>query len=423
MKILDYEGLKQVVSKIKGLIDKKADKVDLENLDKKSKFIDTRRKNENPEFYIKNYPQRIAREFKGTSVMGLSGKINSRYCYLITVIGWFDFSGEGPCQYCISANRADIYYRVGINNTKWSSWTRVLDDTDLKTKLSELTQDSTHRLVTDAEKAKWNAKAEVSYVNSTKATIEKNTKTLTDALAKDLRENVDSINATKADKTALGAYAKNDRLTALERNMLKEADVRKWAAEAANADTFFSEQSRLGQMINDSYGTNLSTNIRNLDDLINSTTALKSTFSNANATKYTAKSMLFYEKLANNAGAMNVLLDTPSAMSLVVEEAGALGMLAQSTVALDEMYKRKKTLRFGEEVSGGKYIVLNARHARPGSSVYTAKAYYLVPNGDYTESEAPLEGKYVNLKRRPKYYIKLHGGESSHILLEYLEIK
>lgn len=30
MKVLDYEGLKQVVNKIKGLIDKKADKVDLE---------------------------------------------------------------------------------------------------------------------------------------------------------------------------------------------------------------------------------------------------------------------------------------------------------------------------------------------------------------------------------------------------------
>lgn len=172
MKILDYEGLKQVVSKIKGLIDKKADKVDLENLDEKSKFIDTREKNENPEFYIKNYPQRIAREFKGTSVMGLSGKINSRYCYLITVFGWIDFSGGGPCQYCISANRADIYYRVGINNTKWSSWTRVLDDTDLKTKLSQLSQDSTHRLVTDAEKTKWNNKAEKSYVDDTAKGLE-----------------------------------------------------------------------------------------------------------------------------------------------------------------------------------------------------------------------------------------------------------
>lgn len=421
MKVLDYEGLKQVVAKIKSLIDLKASKSDLNKLLQDLKIQDTRNTNENPIYYIKNKSKQVVKEFKILKSVGVN--TSSDYGVLFTMFPWQNNSAGFPVQVMFILKADAIYTRRGTGDTSWGRWRKILDDTDLKTKLSELTQDSTHRLVTDAEKAKWNAKAEVSYVNSTKATIEKNTKTLTDALAKDLRENVDSINATKADKTALGAYAKNDRLTALERNMLKEADVRKWAAEAANADTFFSEQSRLGQMINDSYGTNLSTNIRNLDDLINSTTALKSTFSNANATKYTAKSMLFYEKLANNAGAMNVLLDTPSAMSLVVEEAGALGMLAQSTVALDEMYKRKKTLRFREEVSGGKYIVLNARHARPGSSVYTANAYYLVPNGDYTESEAPLEGKYVNLKRRPKYYIKLHGGESSHILLEYLEIK
>lgn len=172
MKILDYEGLKQVVSKIKGLIDKKADKVDLENLDKKSKFIDTREKNENPEFYIKNYPQNIVREFKRTSVMGLSGKLKDAFCYVITVFGWANLSGGNPCQYSISSNGADIYYRVGISNTKWSSWRRVLDDTDLKTKLSQLSQDSTHRLVTDAEKTKWNNKAEKSYVDDTAKGLE-----------------------------------------------------------------------------------------------------------------------------------------------------------------------------------------------------------------------------------------------------------
>ena len=172
MKILDYEGLKQVVGKIKGLIDKKADKVDLEKFKEGSKFLDTREKNENPEFYIKNYPQNIVREFKRTSVMGLSEKLKDAFCYVITVFGWADLSGGNPCQYSISSNGADIYYRVGIDKTRWSSWRRVLDDTDLKTKLSQLSQDSTHRLVTDAEKTKWNNKAEKSYVDSSIADME-----------------------------------------------------------------------------------------------------------------------------------------------------------------------------------------------------------------------------------------------------------
>ena len=307
---------------------------------------------------------------------------------------------------------------------------RLLSENDFQTGLSKFQTDPNNRLVTDSEKNNWNSKLSSVYGADISRSKAKgyNTSNTWQSLSstRDLEDWIgDFDKRTRENKTAIDLNKTNiDSLSSrIGNELVKEKDVRRWAAEIANADLFFSEQNKLGQMINDSYGTNLSTNIRNLDDLINSTTALKSTFSNANATKYTAKSMLFYEKLANNAGAMNVLLDTPSAMSLVVEEAGALGMLAQSTVALDEMYKRKKTLRFKEEVSGGKYIVLNARHARSGSSVYTAKAYYLVPNGDYTESEAPLERKYVNLKRRHKYYIKLNGGESSLILLEYLEIK
>lgn len=405
MKILDYEGLKQVVSKIKGLIDKKADKAEFTRLSESFKFIDTRDTNESPIYYIKNKPKQLVKEFKNLKSIGVNS--SSDYCLLITMYPWQDSSAGYPVQIVSILKSDEVYIRRGISDTAWGRWRRILDDTDLKTKLSQLSQDSTHRLVTDAEKTKWNNKAEKSYVDSAQA-----------SLSTDITNKYNSLNTAKADKSTVNAG-----FSSIENKILKEADVRKWAAEAANADLFFSEQNKLGQMLNDSYGTNLSTNIRNLDDLIGSQTALKSTFSNANATKYTTKSMLFYQKIANSAGAMNTLLDTPSAMSLVVEETSALGMLVQSNIALDEMYKRKKTLKFRTEVSGGKYLVLNARHSRAGTSIESSRAYYLVPNGDYTESEAPLEGKYVNLKRNPKCYIKLYGGTAFGILLEYLEIK
>lgn len=193
MKILDYEGLKQVVSKLKGLIEKKADEVDLEKFKEDSKFLDTREKNENPEFYIKNYPRTITRELKRTSVMGLSVKINIEYCYLITMMGWSNSTGGYPCQYCISSNRADIYYRVGIDSTRWSSWTRVLNESDLKLKLSQLTDDSTHRLVTDTEKTKWNNKAEKSYVDSSIASVNKEINSIENKIASSLESRLKQL--------------------------------------------------------------------------------------------------------------------------------------------------------------------------------------------------------------------------------------
>ncbi|WP_099321079.1 hypothetical protein [Anaerococcus sp. Marseille-P3625] len=156
MKLLDYEGLKQVVGKIKGLIEKKADKDKFEKLEISSKFIDTKDTDESPQWYIENHPYEIVKEFKKTLALGLHTKTDAQYCLLITMQGWEDSSGGYPIQICLLTKNMQTYFRLGLDNVTWSSWGRFLDEIDLKLSLSQLKEDPTHRTVTDAEKTKWN---------------------------------------------------------------------------------------------------------------------------------------------------------------------------------------------------------------------------------------------------------------------------
>lgn len=184
MKILDYEGLKQVVSKIKGLIDKKADEAEFTRLSESFKFIDTRDTNESPIYYIKNKPKQLVKEFKNLKSIGVNS--SSDYCLLITMYPWQDSSAGYPVQIVSILKSDEVYIRRGISDTAWGRWRRILDDTDLKTKLSQLSQDSTHRLVTDAEKTKWNNKAEKSYVDSSIASVNKEINSIENRIASSL---------------------------------------------------------------------------------------------------------------------------------------------------------------------------------------------------------------------------------------------
>lgn len=169
MKVLDYEGLKQVVSKIKGLIDKKADKSVLED---KTKFFDTRDKSENPEWYIKNKTQSTFRELKKGGDINIKKGSESDYWLLLTMFGWSDTSAGYPIQISLSSIRPEVYFRVGMSNSEWSKWKRLLNDEDLKLNLSDMADDSGHRTVTDDEKNYWNKKADKTYVDSFKSGVE-----------------------------------------------------------------------------------------------------------------------------------------------------------------------------------------------------------------------------------------------------------
>ena len=79
---------------------------------------DTRNTNENPQYYITNYPRKQVNEFKSASVIGLT--TGSGYCSLITIVPWGDSSGGYPKQ---EANfNGKRYWRQGTSATAWSAW-------------------------------------------------------------------------------------------------------------------------------------------------------------------------------------------------------------------------------------------------------------------------------------------------------------
>ena len=79
---------------------------------------DTRNTNENPQYYITNYPRKQVNEFKSASVIGLT--TGSGYCALTTIVPWGNSSGGYPKQ---EANfNGKRYWRQGTSATAWSAW-------------------------------------------------------------------------------------------------------------------------------------------------------------------------------------------------------------------------------------------------------------------------------------------------------------
>lgn len=81
---------------------------------------DTRSDNQNPQWYITNYPRKIVREFKSCSAIGLS--VSSTYCTLETKVPWSDSSGGYPTQVATVGNDNKVYKRIGTSGTTWSAW-------------------------------------------------------------------------------------------------------------------------------------------------------------------------------------------------------------------------------------------------------------------------------------------------------------
>lgn len=345
IKVLDYDGLKQLTSKIKTYVNNatsgKANSSDLTKLINDLKIQDTRDKNENPTYYIKNKSKEIVKEFKTLKVIGVNS--SSDYCVLITMYPWQDSSAGYPVQMLFTLKSDEVYTRRGTSDTAWGKWRKILDDTDLKTKLSQLSEDSTHRTVTDAEKAKWNAKAEKSYVDSAKASADKNAKTLTDALAKDLRDSVASINATKADKTDLNNYVKkvsgkglstndftNDYKARFDRDVRTDAQVMVLADKVAYKKELWGSNN-LSKYLNDYYGLNLSSSINSWETMKKSSTAINSAINNAKV----------YEDLQINPSVLRVFSDIDLAARKIVSDTKAFERIVHDSAFNEIIFTSK----------------------------------------------------------------------------------
>lgn len=93
-------------------------KTDLANNYSKKTLPDTRDDNQNPSWYITNYPKQIITEFKYTTVLGLTGET---FCVLTTAVPWNDTTGGYPKQ--LAKVGAKEYWRVGTSGTTWGAWT------------------------------------------------------------------------------------------------------------------------------------------------------------------------------------------------------------------------------------------------------------------------------------------------------------
>ncbi|MCW6701402.1 hypothetical protein NH288_04800 [Anaerococcus sp. NML200537] len=175
---------------------------------------------------------------------------------------------------------------------------RILTEDDLKRKLSEFTEDSAHRTVTDAEKTKWNNKAEKSYVDSAKS-----------SLSSDMTKKYNALNNSKADKKDLNAYVKKDGSkvlsdnnftnaykTKIDRDLKTDSQIMQLALKVARRDSMF-QSNELYKDLNNYYGTSISSSIKTLSQFQQSQTAMASFLNNSLVKKEMNSDALFSKSI------------------------------------------------------------------------------------------------------------------------------
>lgn len=86
--------------------------------------MDTRDTNENPRWYLENYPRQTITEFKQADIIGLPNN-GIGYYSVTTTIPWADPSGGRPTQAARTSTSEETYERVGISDTEWSAWIKI----------------------------------------------------------------------------------------------------------------------------------------------------------------------------------------------------------------------------------------------------------------------------------------------------------
>lgn len=194
---------------------------------------------------------------------------------------------------------------------------RILTEDDLKRNLSEFTEDSTHRTVTDAEKKAWNSKlANIVNVDSSKSKTKGNSsagkwtevgtvRNLEDWVGdfdKRTRENRDNI---KANKNTIEEVRKS---------------IRGIAAEYTYPEIIFSNTTNLGEVLNQSFGTSFNRNtIRSVSNLAHSDTAMKELCNNEGAINLALKSEKFLESVIYYPSIMDIIANSEKAMKIAAK--------------------------------------------------------------------------------------------------------
>lgn len=182
---------------------------------------------------------------------------------------------------------------------------------DIKTKLSEMVEDSTHRVVTDTEKTTWNNKVDKingkslssnDFTNEDKGKVDaiplnpKYTDTITRIAGK-------TGDITKKDLESLGIGG------------ISEDEAAAISLKLIYTDYLFSDAKDLYNKLNLASGTNFSPTIKTTDNLVNSDVATKELINNKLAWGWALKSISFIDKMSGSSTAMNAVANSSTAMN------------------------------------------------------------------------------------------------------------
>lgn len=101
---------------------------------------DTRNANENPQWYMTNYPNQTITEFKYASVVGLSNV--GTYGTVTTTVPWSNSSGGLPVQVFRNNSTGATYERRATSTTAWGSWYQVEDTQGSQSKANSALSDA-----------------------------------------------------------------------------------------------------------------------------------------------------------------------------------------------------------------------------------------------------------------------------------------
>ena len=182
---------------------------------------------------------------------------------------------------------------------------------DIKTKLSEMVEDSTHRVVTDTEKTTWNNKVDkINGKSLSSNDFTNEAKGKVDAIPSNPKY-TDTITRI-AGKT--GDITKED-LEGLGLGGISEDEAAAISLKLIYTDYLFSDAKDLYNKLNLASGTNFSPTIKTTDNLVNSDVATKELINNKLAWGWALKSISFIDKMSGSSTAMNAVANSSTAMN------------------------------------------------------------------------------------------------------------
>ncbi|WP_071025975.1 BppU family phage baseplate upper protein [Peptoniphilus raoultii] len=197
---------------------------------------------------------------------------------------------------------------------------------EIKTKLSEMISDSTHRTVTDTEKKTWNNKVDAIEGKSLSSND------FTDVA----KEKVDAIPLNpKYTDTVTRVLGKTGDITkedfeGLGLGGISEDEVAAISWKLIYNDYIFNEANNLYNKLNLIAGTNFSPTIQTTKDLVSSEVAMKELANNKIALDYAFQSNAFINAMINSSVGINAFINSYNMLNLTTNSSFIMNILLES---------------------------------------------------------------------------------------------